>query len=473
MNNLRVISRLDIKGSNVIKGIQFEALRVIGNAQELAKQYYDQGIDEIIYVDSVANLYNRSKILDIVFESSRNIRIPFTAGGGVRSLVDIEELLNAGADKVFINSQATKDPKFIEQAAKTFGSQCIVLSVEAKKIKDHKWEAYIDSGREPSGLNVSNWIQKAENLGAGEIFLTSIDKDGTKKGFDIDLIKDVSSKTKLSLVISGGLGDISHLKEIQHIKNINGVAIGSAFHYQNLSIKEVKKELNKNFLIRQNLNKKVKKQNAKSEPLSLKIDYNKYSFRQMGDIRLKVKNQKKSLVKIKKKNNFKIGVINFGINNLQSVVNALNSVKARASWINTPDEILNSEKIILPGIGAFSEGMKGLKNNLIDAIKFKVKSGTPILGICLGMQLLFSKSEEFGNFQGLDLVKGKVIGLKKDKRIKIPHIGWSKIDINKKLTNKIYKNISQKITISILSILLCVSQKMRELYQAQLSMVKI
>ena len=229
MNNLRVISRLDIKGSNVIKGIQFEALRVIGNAQELAKQYYDQGIDEIIYVDSVANLYNRSKILDIVFESSRNIRIPFTAGGGVRSLVDIEELLNAGADKVFINSQATKDPKFIEQAAKTFGSQCIVLSVEAKKIKDHKWEAYIDSGREPSGLNVSNWIQKAENLGAGEIFLTSIDKDGTKKGFDIDLIKDVSSKTKLSLVISGGLGDISHLKEIQHIKNINGVAIGSHF----------------------------------------------------------------------------------------------------------------------------------------------------------------------------------------------------------------------------------------------------
>ena len=129
---------------------------MIGNAQELAKQYYDQGIDEIIYVDSVANLYNRSKILDIVFESSRNIRIPFTAGGGVRSLVDIEELLNAGADKVFINSQATKDPKFIEQAAKTFGSQCIVVAIDAKKIKDHKWEAYIDSGREPSGLNVSN-----------------------------------------------------------------------------------------------------------------------------------------------------------------------------------------------------------------------------------------------------------------------------------------------------------------------------
>ena len=135
MKNLRVISRLDIKGSNVIKGIQFEALRVIGNPKDLARKYSQEAIDEIIYVDTVANLYNRSKIVDIVYEASRNISIPLTSGGGVRTLKDIEEILNAGADKVFINTQATKSPKFIQEAAKIFGSQCIVLSVEAKNLK--------------------------------------------------------------------------------------------------------------------------------------------------------------------------------------------------------------------------------------------------------------------------------------------------------------------------------------------------
>ena len=443
MKNLRVISRLDIKGSNVIKGIQFEALRVIGNPQDLARKYYNDGIDEIIYVDTVANLYNRSKIVDIVYEASRNIGIPLTAGGGVRTLKDIEELLNAGADKVFINTQATKNPRFIEGAAKIFGSQCIVLSVEAKNLKKNKWEAYTDSGREPSGLDVIDWIKKGENLGAGEIFLTSIDKDGTKKGFDIELIKEVSKKTSLSLVVSGGYGDIQHLNELTNIKNINGVAIGSAFHYEKSTIQEAKKFLKNNFVIRKVNNKKSKNNTDESSALDLKADYNKYSFRQMRDASLKVKNQKESLFKIKKKKKFKIGVINYGINNLQSVVNALNKIKARASWINTPEEIMNSEKIILPGIGAFGEGMKGLKkNNLVNALKKKVNEGTPILGICLGMQLLFSESFEFGKFKGLNFIKGKVISLKKNKDIKIPHIGWSQIKINNKLNQNILKNFN-------------------------------
>ena len=370
------------------------------------------------YVDTVANLYNRSKIVDIVYEASRNISIPLTAGGGVRTLKDIEEILNAGADKVFINTQATKSPKFIKEAAKIFGSQCIVLSVEAKNLKKNKWEAYTDSGREPSGLDVLDWIKKAEDLGAGEIFLTSIDRDGTKKGLDIDLIREASNKTSLSLVVSGGYGQIQHLNELKNFKNVNGLAIGSAFHYEKSSILEVKNSLKNNFVIRKLNIKKNRNEKSGSNVLDLKADYNKYSFRQMGNASLKVKNQKDSLFKIKKKKQFKIGVINYGINNLQSVVNALNKIKARASWINTPEEIMNSEKIILPGIGAFNEGMKGLKNNLINALKQKVNEGTPILGICLGMQLLFSESFEFGKYKGLNLIKGKVISLKKIKMLK-------------------------------------------------------
>ena len=199
MKNLRIISRLDIKGGNVIKGIQFECLRVMGLPLELANYYYLQGADEIMYIDTVANLYGRSKIVEIVKQTSAKIHIPLTAAGGVSKLSDIEDLLNAGADKVAINTAATKNPNFLKEASKIFGSQCIVSSIEAKKVKDNKWEAYVDSGRERTGLDVIDWSQKVQQLGIGEILLTSVDKDGTESGLDKELINEVSKKTNVSL----------------------------------------------------------------------------------------------------------------------------------------------------------------------------------------------------------------------------------------------------------------------------------
>src|SRR3989344_1276571 len=179
MKKIRIISRLDIKGPNVAKGVQSEGLRVVGNPRELAFKYYNDGADEIIYMDIVASLYQRNLDFDQLKSVSDNIFIPFTVGGGIRSIGDINNALRAGADKVVINTYAVKNPEFLSEAARKFGAQCIVLSVEAKKIAENKWEAYTDGGRERTGLDAVSWIKKGIELGVGEILITSIDQDGT------------------------------------------------------------------------------------------------------------------------------------------------------------------------------------------------------------------------------------------------------------------------------------------------------
>ncbi len=182
MKKVRIIARLDVKGQNVIKGVHLECLRVIGKPGELAEKYYLEGADELLYIDIVASLYRRDNLLNIVNQASDKIFIPFTVGGGIRTLEDIKEFLKAGADKVAINTAATKDPNLLAKAARMFGSQCIVLSIEAKFRNDNKWEAFTDNGREKTGLDVVEWAKQGEELGAGEILLTSIDQEGTKKG---------------------------------------------------------------------------------------------------------------------------------------------------------------------------------------------------------------------------------------------------------------------------------------------------
>lgn len=247
MKNIRVIPRLDIKGPNVIKGIHLEGLRVVGKPGELAQKYYDQGADEILYMDVVASLYQRNHLAEIVREASSHIFIPLTVGGGIRTPSDIDNLLRSGADKVSINTAAVKNPQFIYEASRLFGSQCIVVSIEAKKIENGKWEVYTDNGREPSGLNVMEWVKRAEELGAGEILITSVDCEGTQKGYELDLIQQVTSKVQIPVMAHGGAGQLDHFREVLTKSHPDALCLSSMLHYEKCSVGEIKKTLHKAF----------------------------------------------------------------------------------------------------------------------------------------------------------------------------------------------------------------------------------
>lgn len=252
MHKTRIIARIDVKNEFVIKGIHLEGLRKVGNPNDMAKKYYDQGVDEIIFMDAVAAYYDRNSLTEIIQKACEDVFVPITVGGGIRKIEDIQIALNAGADKTAINTKAVQEPNFIKEAAETFGSQCIVSSIDSKKIGDNKWEVYVDNGREPTGLDVLDWVQEVENLGAGEIMLTSIDKEGTKKGFDIELNKMVSEKVNIPIISSGGAGKNRDVANVIQNSNIDAVAIASLFHYNIESIDSLKKYLvnDKNIQIR-------------------------------------------------------------------------------------------------------------------------------------------------------------------------------------------------------------------------------
>lgn len=239
--NIRLISKLEIKGPNLIKGIQFDGYRVLGLAENFARDYYENGIDELIYQDTVASLYQRDSLLEMVKNTSKNIFIPLTVAGGVRTLQDIDKLLNAGADKVAINTAACKTPKLIEEASKRFGSQCIVASIETYKQANGSYEVWTDFGREVTTKNLADWAKQVEELGAGEILLTSIFNDGLGSGYDLELISKVSHLVDIPVVSSGG----AHSKECL-LKAVNagadGVCSSSIFHY-NYALKNNKKLL--------------------------------------------------------------------------------------------------------------------------------------------------------------------------------------------------------------------------------------
>lgn len=246
MKNIRIIPRLDIKGPNVVKPIQTEALRVVGDPKELAARYYLEGADEIIYLDIVASLYQRSLDFDLLKSVAENIFIPITVGGGIRSIYDINNVLRSGADKVAINTYAVKNPDFISEAVKEFGSQCIVLYVEAKKQIGGNYEVYTDGGREKTGLEVIGWIKKAIALGVGEILITSVDKDGTRRGYDLDLIKKISSFSPVPVIAHGGAGNLNSLKEAVIDAKADALSVSSILHYNDFSITKIKDFLIKN-----------------------------------------------------------------------------------------------------------------------------------------------------------------------------------------------------------------------------------
>jgi cyclase len=240
---IRLIARLDVKGENLIKGVQFEGLRVIGPPNDKARFYYEQGADELLYMDAVASLYNRNHLAELVTEVVRDVFIPITVGGGIRSVADVRELLRAGADKVAINTAAVKRPALLTDVAESFGSQCVMLSIEAKKTGTDSWEVYVDGGREKTGKDVLQWIPEAVALGAGEVLITSVDRDGTERGFDFELMRRASEISTVPVIASGGMGSSDHAADLLKNSEIDAVAVGRALHYDRLEIPQVRSDL--------------------------------------------------------------------------------------------------------------------------------------------------------------------------------------------------------------------------------------
>ncbi len=228
----RLIARLDIKGPNLVKGINFEGLRVLGKPHEFSKLYYCEGADELIYMDAVASLYGRNSLLEVVEQTSREIFIPLTVGGGLRNLDDIRAVLRAGADKVAINSAAIEDPSLISMAAETFGSSTIVISVEAFRTPNGRYEAYTQYGRERTDVDAVEWALHAVERGAGELMVTCINNEGTGVGVDTTLTKKISSQVKVPVIAGGGVGTLNHVEQVFSTLAADAVAVASALHYE-------------------------------------------------------------------------------------------------------------------------------------------------------------------------------------------------------------------------------------------------
>ena len=239
----RLIARLDVKNNKLIKSIGFEGLRVIGEINNFAKKYYNEGIDEILYIDTIASLYERNSLTEVIRKASEDIFVPITVGGGIKTIEDIKNILRCGADKIAINSEAIRNNSFISDAANIFGSQCIVVSIQAKTITKDSWEAFYLNGRESSGLDVINWAKKIEKLGAGEILLTSVDFDGTQRGLDMNLLKSVSETVSIPVIGSGGTKNKENINECFQKTNVSALAVGSILHYEKEKISNIKKTI--------------------------------------------------------------------------------------------------------------------------------------------------------------------------------------------------------------------------------------
>ena len=244
----RIIPCLDIKNGQTVKGVNFENLKFAGDPIELAKKYSNQGADELVFLDITATNEKRKTIIELVEKVAKNVFIPFTVGGGISSIEDIRAILSAGADKISINSSAVKNPQIINDCVNYFGSQCVVIAIDAKKI-DNDYYVHINAGKKNTGIKLANWAKEVESRGAGEILLTSMDFDGTQKGFDIKMNKMVSNLVKIPVIASGGAGANSeHFRDVFEKTNVDAALAASIFHYDTLPIDKLKADL-KNFKI--------------------------------------------------------------------------------------------------------------------------------------------------------------------------------------------------------------------------------
>lgn len=281
MKTVRIIPRLDIKGPNLVKGIHLEGLRVLGKPEVFAKYYYENGADELFFQDTVASLYNRNSLHEIITKTAKEIFIPLTVGGGIRTLDDIKNVLRAGADKVAINTAAINNPQFVREAALKFGSSTIVVSIEAIKQSDDKYLSYTDNGREYTGIEVMQWAKKAEELGAGELVITSVDKEGTGEGFDIALCKQIAEAVNIPVIAHGGAGSPQDIHKVIKEARVDAVTFASIIHYDYVhkltEIGEYNEEGNISFL-------KSGKSYSKIKPYTL-TDVKNYLLKQHISVR--------------------------------------------------------------------------------------------------------------------------------------------------------------------------------------------
>ena len=241
----RIIARIDIKNNHVIKGIHLEGLRKLGDPNDFALKYYNQGVDEIVFMDAVASLYDRNQLFDVIEKASNDVFVPIAVGGGIRSCNDVSKALDVGADKVIINTGAFRDIDLIYKIANKFGSQCLVGSIEAKKFGS-KWHCYIDNGREPTDYEVGDWVTKLQDAGVGEILLTSIDQEGTKKGFDVNLVQYVDSIANRPIIVSGGYGIPLHAQDLLKKVQPSALAFASVLHYEIENVSNIKSNISSN-----------------------------------------------------------------------------------------------------------------------------------------------------------------------------------------------------------------------------------
>jgi cyclase len=246
MLSKRIIPCLDVKGGRVVKGVNFVNLRDAGDPVEIAKKYSDEGADEVCFLDITASNEERKTMIDVVERTAGQVFVPLTVGGGVRTLDDVRQILLAGADKVSINTAAVKNPDFVKEAADKFGSQCIVVAIDARRSGENKWEVFTHGGRNPTGIDAVEWAKKMQQYGAGEILLTSMDKDGTKSGYDLPLTKTISRNLRIPIIASGGAGNLEHLSDGVKLGEADAVLVASIFHYGEYTIKEAKEFLSAN-----------------------------------------------------------------------------------------------------------------------------------------------------------------------------------------------------------------------------------
>ena len=240
---VRIIPCLDVKDGRVVKGVHFENLREAGDPVEHASFYSREKADEIVFLDISATIEGRKTMVDVVKRVSDVVFIPMTVGGGIRNLQDIEELLKSGADKVSINTSAVRNPELIEEGAKRFGSQCIIVAIDAKKVEDNRWDVYVESGKTPTGLDAVDWAKKVQELGAGEVLLTSIDMDGTQKGYDIELTRSVAESVSIPVIASGGAGTLQHMADVIIKGKASAVLLASLLHFRKYTIAQIKEFL--------------------------------------------------------------------------------------------------------------------------------------------------------------------------------------------------------------------------------------
>ena len=239
----RIIPCLDVRDGRVVKGVNFVNIRDAGDPVELAKYYSDQGADEIVFLDITATSDARDTVADVVERTAAQVFVPLTVGGGIRTLEDFQRLLRAGADKISVNSAAVARPELISEAAERFGSQCVVLAVDARARGDGTWEVVVAGGRKPTGMDLIEWVKQGETLGAGEILLTSMDADGTKAGFDLAMTKAVTDAVSIPVIASGGCGSLAHFAEVFEGTNCDAALAASLFHFGELTVPQVKEYL--------------------------------------------------------------------------------------------------------------------------------------------------------------------------------------------------------------------------------------